>query len=122
MAAAGIRALQVVQAEPERRTSLLHRADCLRARLCDLGWLTGDSASQIVPIYLGVAKRTVQMATALRTRGFLVPGIRPPTVPHGQSLLRISLSCDHSDETIHQLLDAIQACSVEDGIRVPRRL
>lgn len=122
MAAAGIRALRIVQAEPKRRTALLHRAECLRARLGDLGWLTGNSSSQIVPIYLGVAKRTTQMACAMRARGFLVPGIRPPTVPHGQSLLRISLNCDHSDEMIQGFLDALQSCAGQDGIRVPRRL
>ncbi len=122
MAAASLRAVQIVRAEPERRIALLHRAECLRARLGGLGWPTGDSASQIIPVYVGAARAAFQMATALRARGFFVPGIRPPTVPHGQALLRISLCYHHSDAVIQSLLDALQACADEEGIRVPRRL
>ena len=37
-------------------------------------------------------------------RGLFVPGIRPPTVPPGESLLRISLSWAHSADVLEQLL------------------
>jgi 8-amino-7-oxononanoate synthase len=45
---------------------------------------------------------------ALRERGFLAPGIRPPSVPAGESLLRISLSYAHSPAAIEQLADALR--------------
>jgi 8-amino-7-oxononanoate synthase len=122
MAAAALCALRIVRSEPERRTTLLDRADRLRERLHDAGWFTGDSASQIVPIYIGNARATMQVATAMRARGFLVPGIRPPTVPHGQSLLRISLSFSHGDELLTGLLEALAACAEQESVRVPRRL
>jgi 8-amino-7-oxononanoate synthase len=121
-AAAALAALQVVQREPERRISLLDRANRLRADLEREGWSTGNSASQIVPIYIGNAQATMRMAAALRARGFLVPGIRPPTVPHGQSLLRISLCSNHGDPLIQSLLEALAACANQEGARVPRRL
>jgi hypothetical protein len=47
------------------------------------------------------------MAAALRRRGIFAPSIRPPTVPEGQSLVRISLSYAHGEEMIERLVAAL---------------
>jgi 8-amino-7-oxononanoate synthase len=107
VAAAALRALEIVHEEPHRRAILLERAEMLRRRLQEQGWSTGDSASQIIPVPIGDPAQTVGLATDLRRRGFFVPGIRPPTVPEGESLLRISLSYAHTDGMISQLVDAM---------------
>ncbi|MCH7729005.1 MAG: 8-amino-7-oxononanoate synthase [Planctomycetes bacterium] len=106
--AAGLAALQIVGDEPERRQQLLHRAGVLRDTLRQDGWNIGLSASQIIPIIVGDPERTMQMGEALRQQGLLVPGIRPPTVPDGESLLRISLSYSHTDEMIDRLVDQLR--------------
>jgi 8-amino-7-oxononanoate synthase len=106
-AAAASQALQIVQQQPQRRFGLLEQADHLRCRLQQQGWSTGRSASQIVPVILGDAGRTMELAAQLRDRGLLVPGIRPPTVPPGQSLLRISLCHGHTPEHLDRLVDAL---------------
>ncbi len=49
----------------------------------------------------------MKLAQSLRERGFFIPGIRPPTVPPGESLLRISLSSAHTPEMIRKLLAAL---------------
>jgi 7-keto-8-aminopelargonate synthetase-like enzyme len=49
----------------------------------------------------------MNLARALQDRGFFVPGIRPPAVPQGECLLRISVSYQHRDEDIRRLLDAL---------------
>ena len=46
---------------------------------------------------------------ALEARGFLVPGIRPPTVPAGTSRLRVSLSAAHSEADVDALAAALEA-------------
>ncbi|MDA1052834.1 MAG: 8-amino-7-oxononanoate synthase [Planctomycetota bacterium] len=107
IAAAGLAALQRIEDEPHRRTELLSRADQLRRRLIAVGCDTGESASQIIPIIIGEPQATMRFATALRESGFFVPGIRPPTVPAGESLLRISLSYAHTDDMIAALVEAI---------------
>jgi 8-amino-7-oxononanoate synthase len=101
-------ALRIVQDEPERRAELLRCAARVRAALAEQGWSIGASTSQIVPIALGDPQRTIEMADRLRGQGLLVPGIRPPTVPVGQSLLRISLSWAHSQEDLDHLLSALR--------------
>lgn len=107
IAAAGLEGLRRISKEPHRRTELLSRADQLRRRLIALGCDTGESASQIIPIIIGEPQATMRFAASLRERGFFVPGIRPPTVPEGESLLRISLSYAHTDEMIVALVEAI---------------
>ncbi|MDX1946477.1 MAG: 8-amino-7-oxononanoate synthase [Pirellulaceae bacterium] len=107
VAAAGLAALQVVADEPERRVQLLAKAERLKQRLNERGLPLGDSRGQILPVMLGDASRTMAASALLRERGLFVPGIRPPSVPEGQSLLRISLSYLHTDEQLESLANAL---------------
>jgi len=109
-AAASCAALDIVQREPERRTELLERSAALRESLIEQGWNVGPSASQIIPIVVGEAGRTMRLAATLREQGFLVPPIRPPSVPDGSSRLRLSLSYGHTQAMIDGLLQAIDYC------------
>jgi 8-amino-7-oxononanoate synthase len=106
--AAGVAALAIVRDEPERRRELLEMAGALRLRLTDQGWDVGRSASQIIPIIVGDATRTMELAGRLREAGFFVPGIRPPSVPEGESLLRLSLCWHHSGEMLEGLLGMLK--------------
>jgi 8-amino-7-oxononanoate synthase len=105
--AATIAALDIVRTEPHRRERLLASATELRFRLQNEGWTTGRSESQIIPIAVGDATLTMELAGQLREAGFFVPGIRPPSVPEGESLLRISLCFHHTPEMIDGLVGAL---------------
>jgi 8-amino-7-oxononanoate synthase len=102
-AAASRAALGIVQREPQRRELLLQRAAELRTALAAQGWDVGPSQTQIIPLIIGEAARTMQLAGELRERGFLVPPIRPPSVPEGASRLRLSLSYGHTPQQIAEL-------------------
>ncbi|PQO47976.1 8-amino-7-oxononanoate synthase [Blastopirellula marina] len=104
--AAMIAALQIVHDEPERRRTLLERAANLRSTLRSQGWQVGGE-SQIIPILLGQPEPTMQASHRLREQGLFVPGIRPPSVPSGESLLRISLSYAHTEEHLVRLIAAL---------------
>jgi 8-amino-7-oxononanoate synthase len=105
--AAGLMALRIVREEPWRLQTLLSRAAHFRDRLREQGWDTGHGRSHIVPVIIGEPGRTMQFAFALRDLGFLVPGIRPPSVPRGRSLLRISVTAGHTEEMVDRLLTAL---------------
>jgi 8-amino-7-oxononanoate synthase len=105
--AAALAALDIVEHHAEPRRLLRQRADRLRERLVELGWNTGRSASQVIPIYVGRPEPTMQLADRLRKAGFFVPGIRPPSVPPGESLLRLSLCANHADAMVEGLLEAL---------------
>jgi 8-amino-7-oxononanoate synthase len=107
---ASLAALQRVREQPARGAELLRRAQRWRAALAERGWNTGQSASQIIPIVVGDPQRTMALAERIRAHGLLVPGIRPPTVPDGESLLRVSVSLAHQEEHGERLLEALMHC------------
>lgn len=107
VAAAGLTAIEIVEAEPDRRLALLRRAESLRSRLQAAGHNIGQSQSQIIPVLVGDPLRATEAAAALRARGLFVPAIRPPSVPDGESLLRISLTWRHDDATLDRLVAAL---------------
>ncbi len=109
-AAAASVALTIVEEEPQRRRDLLTTAARLRDQLRQQGWHVGASASQIIPLRIGSAQQTMQLAHQLRHRGIWIPGIRPPSVPAEGSLLRLSLSASHTDAMIEEVLDALDSC------------
>ena len=106
--AAAIRGLQIVQSQPQRRQKLLALAGRLRSRLRAAGGDTGDSDGQIIPVILGPAGRALDLSRQLMEAGFLVPAIRPPTVPRGASRLRVSLSAAHDSGDIDRFAEAME--------------
>ena len=90
MAACVREALRIVEEEPERREALHDLIGYAARKLAPFG--VSASGSQIMPLVLGDEARTMQIAGALRSAGFDIRGIRPPTVPAGSSRLRISLT------------------------------
>jgi 8-amino-7-oxononanoate synthase len=107
LAAAALEAIACIREEPERRATLLRRANIFRSQLAADGWHTGDCRSQIIPLYVGSPHRAMMLAASLRDQGLWVPGIRPPTVPDGESLLRISLTSGHTDDMLADLREAL---------------
>lgn len=110
VAASVQRALQLVDEEPWRRTRLL-ALSTLAERVLKVA--AGDQVmaggTQIIPVVLGPEKDALNAAHSLRTGGFDVRAIRPPTVPAGTSRLRISLGIERSEDDIVALADAISS-------------
>jgi 8-amino-7-oxononanoate synthase len=108
--AAAEQAIEIIEAEPERRHRLFESAEHFRAGLLGAGIPTVSAArGPIVPILLQTPERAMQVAKVLEQNGFLVGAIRPPTVPPGTSRLRITISCGHKREDINRLLKAVKA-------------
>lgn len=91
------------------RTYLAQQAAKLRANLQALGYETGASCSQIVPILLGSEARAMALSEWLEAAGLLATPIRPPTVPAGSARIRLALSSRHTEQHYDRLLDAIQS-------------
>ena len=100
-------ALDVVAAEPQRRTRVLALAGDLRARLRALGFDPGPAASPIVPAIVGEAAAALQVEAQLRAGGVLAKAVRPPTVPEGTSRIRFNLMASHSDADLAAVTTAL---------------
>jgi 8-amino-7-oxononanoate synthase len=79
----------------------------------ELGLRTAESP--IVSVVLGSAERALRASDELRLRGFLVPAIRPPTVPAGTSRLRFTFSAAHREERVLALAAAVRPLVAELG-------
>ncbi|WP_448571160.1 8-amino-7-oxononanoate synthase [Trichothermofontia sp.] len=93
----------------QARHAVLANAGTLRARLQAVGYDTGQSDTQIVPLWLGEARRALALAQWLENQGILAIAIRPPTVPAGTSRLRLVVTAQHQTQHLDLLLDAICA-------------
>ena len=105
MAACVREALRIVEEEPDRREALHDLIGYAARKLAPFG--VSASGSQIIPLVLGDEARTMQIAGALRSAGFDIRGIRPPTVPAGSSRLRISLTLNIGRPQIDALADTL---------------
>lgn len=85
-----------------RREHLLNVSNELRTSLKALNIeILGNS--QIIPIIVGDNEKAVLLSEKLKAEGFLALPIRPPTVPQGQSRVRISLTSDIELSDIEKL-------------------
>ncbi|AHK77965.1 8-amino-7-oxononanoate synthase [Ectothiorhodospira haloalkaliphila] len=99
--------LRIVQQEPERRGHLRDLVVQFREGSGQLGLELMESTTPIQPIVVGASERAVQWSDSLLQQGFLVPAIRPPTVPQGRARLRVTLSATHSRAQVDGLLQAL---------------
>ncbi len=118
MAAATLKALEILAAEPERRTRLTSLIRRFRAGARRLSLPLVESHTPIQPLLLGDSQRVMAWAERLTARGLRVGAIREPTVPHGQARLRITLSAGHGDSDLEALLEGLADCQAEFA---PRR-
>ena len=109
--AAALESLEVLKTEPQIFRSLWENVKRMREGLRDAGFDLGDSQTPIFPIILGEEKEALRYSEALLEQGFLVPAIRPPTVPKGKARLRLTVSAAHTPEQIELFFSAIRGIS-----------
>jgi 8-amino-7-oxononanoate synthase len=126
--AAAIKALEMVEKEPQRRRRLLEMSRNVRERLGELKSFgaarqtassnpspaaedrtTLEIATQIIPVIIGDEGKSLEASGRLLEAGFLVPAIRPPTVHKGTSRLRVSLSASHEQADLDRFVETLRA-------------
>ncbi|WP_024327564.1 8-amino-7-oxononanoate synthase [Thioalkalivibrio sp. AKL19] len=108
LAAGTLVSVQIVESAHDRREHLQHLLRRLGEGLDHLGLPHPPPVTPIQPVTLGTAERASTVAERLLKAGFLVPAIRPPTVPEGESRLRITLSAAHTEAQVDALLQALE--------------
>lgn len=107
LAAATTAAIEVARMESWRREKLSRLIAHFRRGAGERGIELLASSTPIQPIMIGASRLAQATSQALEARGFFVPAIRPPTVPHGKARLRVALSARHEESEVEQLLDAL---------------
>jgi 8-amino-7-oxononanoate synthase len=115
VAAGAVAAIGVMRDEPHRQARLRELSQGVRAELARQGRPLPPGDSPIIAIILGHERAAIEAARAMEDRGMLVAAVRPPTVARGTSRLRVTLSCEHTDEQVGKLLDCLAAVTPASG-------
>lgn len=90
----------------KQKEKLVLLVNSVHKSMQERGFVT-PSSSHIIPIIIGDNDKTVKVSEKLRSMGYYIPAIRPPTVPVGTSRLRISLTADCMLEDFEKVLDTV---------------
>lgn len=98
------------------RTHVAALAAHFRGEARAFGLDTGASATQIVPVIVGNADAAMALSARLKTAGYWVTAIRPPTVPDGTARLRLAFSAAHTIRQVDDLLEVLSDTATDKRV------
>jgi glycine C-acetyltransferase/8-amino-7-oxononanoate synthase len=113
---AALAALDLLTAGPGLVERVRANAAALREELAACGLDTGPSRTQVMPVIVGDAERSVALCERCLDRGVFAQAIRPPTVPAGTSRLRLSVMATHRADELRAAARLIARACGELGI------
>jgi len=111
-----LKAIEIIEREPERRLRLWDNTRYLERELANLGFDTGMSSTPIIPIVVGEDMAAFRMTVRLQDEGVFVNPVIAPAVPPGRALIRTSLMATHTNEHLDRALEAIERVGREMGL------
>ncbi|MGA9252979.1 MAG: glycine C-acetyltransferase [Roseobacter sp.] len=114
--AAGLKALDLVEAGDDLRTRLFENTEYWRAGLTDLGFDLLPGSHPIVPVMLGEAQIAQDMATRLFDEGVFVSGFFYPVVPRGAARIRTQMSAALTKTDLDRALRAFEIAGKAVGV------
>jgi 8-amino-7-oxononanoate synthase len=105
------RAIDIIEAEPERIKKLWDNSNYLLKRFKELGFNTGETRTPIIPIIIGDDTLTFSMWKALYEAGLFTTPVVSPAVPPKRSLLRVVVSATHTREQLDRALNILEDCA-----------
>ncbi|WP_338521939.1 pyridoxal phosphate-dependent aminotransferase family protein [Candidatus Legionella polyplacis] len=103
------KAWKLIKSLSDKRDILNKKSSFLRKRLNYFGFNTGNSSTNIIPIFLHKDISVINVKNMFLQKKIVVSAIRPPTVPPGSSRLRVAINISHSNEQINNLLRVLKS-------------
>ena len=113
-AAAALKALEILEQEPERRERLWDISERVHRELRMMGFDTHPSVTPVVPIVVADQALNFIFWRKLTDAGLFVSPVTKPAVE--KDLVRAVFMATHTDEQIDRALDIFQRCGREVGI------
>jgi len=114
--ASAMAAFEIIRENPQVMQNLHFNVRYLRSGLKQMGFEILAEESPIIPVFIGDADKTMQMAEKIFSMGVFAPGIRPPTVPPGTSRVRVTVMATHTRDDLDRCLTAFARAGQELGI------
>lgn len=102
-----VESVAIVRDDHARRKQLWTNAHYLHRELRARGFNIMNTATQIIPIFIGDETKAVNVSRALLERGIFISCVRWPAVAHGGARLRMTVMASHSRQQIDTLIRAL---------------
>ena len=102
------KALDIIRKADDRREAVLKNSEKMLKGLQEIGFDTGSSSSQIIPIHVGNDMKCLRFWRALFDAGVFTNAFIQPGVPPGGALLRTSYMPTHTDEMLDEALEIME--------------
>src|SRR5215472_15020045 len=106
--ASALKALEIIESEPQRRGRLLDIAEKMHNGFRAMGFDTGVSVTPVVPVLVGDQVKCFRFWKALFEAGVFTNPVIPPAVEPGHALLRTSYMATHTDAQLDRVLEAFE--------------
>jgi glycine C-acetyltransferase len=113
---ASLRALELLEEEPQLLRESQDKAKFFREGLVKLGFKVLEGNHPIVPLMLGDANVTQEMSKKLLEKGLFVVGLWFPVVPEGHARLRFQVSSAHTQQQLERALKIVEETGKEMGL------
>lgn len=116
VAASALKAIEILEAEPERVTRLHTLVARMRDGLKARGFTPLEGPSAIVPIIVGETSFAIKMSAELLKEGIFITGFGFPVVPEGEARLRIQICASLTEEQIDFALEKFEKVGKKLGV------
>ena len=113
---ASLAVFDLLDQSAELRERVIGNALYFRDGMRDAGFTIKEGIHPIVPVMLGDARLSQEMAARLLGRGIYVIGFYYPVVPKGEARIRVQLSAEHTTAQLDQAIEAFTAVGRELGV------
>ncbi|WP_207424307.1 aminotransferase class I/II-fold pyridoxal phosphate-dependent enzyme [Desertivirga brevis] len=103
-----IKAIDLIDEEPQWMNRLWNNIDYLKNGLVDLGFNIGNTQSAIIPVKIGDPVLNAESARILLNEGIYVNPIMYPAVSRKDARIRLSVMATHTTENLDKALNAFQ--------------
>lgn len=115
-AAAVLAALDIIEAEPERRDNLWRNARRMQREFRALGLDIGETETPIVPIVVGEDLECFAFWKALYDKGVFTNPVISPAVQPGRAMIRTSYTATMTDEQLDRVVEVVGTVAREKGL------
>ncbi len=114
--AAVLAAIDIIEAEPERRERLWENTRFMLTALRAIGFDCGESMTPVIPVVVGPDMVAFKMAKMLEDEGVFVNAVVSPASPPGRALIRTSYMATHTRAHLTRAVEAFHKVGRELGL------
>ena len=111
---ASLASLKILSKNPGLRVHLLEKSTELRKEIAALGFHTSGDGTPIIPVLFSEAEQAKKLSVYLEKKRIIAPYINYP-VKLGKSMIRITVSANHTSSQTDQLLETLNQWKNKNG-------